>query len=117
MAISNGVVKRTELAKFARPRSTGLIAVRLQEGEHLVNVAITRGDDDVVLVAGNGKVVRFPESKVRAMGRTAHGVRGMKVAAGEEVIALIVPREEGQLLTASTNGYGKRTDLSEFPTK
>ena len=117
MAISNGVVKRTELAKFARPRSSGLIAVRLQEGEHLVNVAITEGDDEVVLVASNGKVVRFSETRVRVMGRTAHGVRGMKVAAGEEVIALIVPREEGQLLTASANGYGKRTDLSEFPTK
>src|SRR5699024_6512945 len=65
----------------------------------------------------NGKVVRFSETRVRVMGRTAHGVRGMKVAAGEEVIALIVPREDGQLLTASANGYGKRTDLSEFPTK
>ncbi|MEQ8261270.1 MAG: DNA gyrase subunit A [Alcanivorax sp.] len=117
MAISNGVVKRTELAKFARPRSNGLIAVRLQEGEHLVNVAITQGDEDVVLVAGNGKVVRFKESKVRVMGRTARGVRGMKVAEGEEVIALMVPQEGGQMLAASENGYGKRTDLSEFPTK
>ncbi|KAF0806822.1 DNA gyrase subunit A [Alcanivorax xiamenensis] len=117
MAISNGVVKRTELAKFARPRSNGLIAVKLQEGEHLVNVAITQGAEDVVLVAGNGKVVRFQESKVRVMGRTARGVRGMKVADGEEVIALIVPQEGGQLLTASEHGYGKRTDLSEFPTK
>ena len=117
MAISNGVVKRTQLAKFARPRSNGLIAVRLQEGEHLVNVAITRGDEDVVLVAGNGKVVRFQESRVRVMGRTARGVRGMKVAEGEEVIALMVPQEGGQMLAASENGYGKRTDLSEFPTK
>jgi DNA gyrase subunit A len=117
MAISNGVVKRTELAKFAKPRSNGLIAVRLQEGEHLVNVAITQGDEDVVLVAGNGKVVRFKESKVRVMGRTARGVRGMKVAEGEEVIALMVPQEGGQMLAASENGYGKRTDLSEFPTK
>ena len=117
MAISNGVVKRTELAKFAKPRSNGLIAVRLQEGEHLVNVAITQGDEDVVLVAGNGKVVRFQESKVRVMGRTARGVRGMKVAEGEEVIALMVPQEGGQMLAASENGYGKRTDLSEFPTK
>ena len=117
MAISNGVVKRTELAKFAKPRSSGLIAVRLQEGEHLVNVAITQGDEDVVLVASNGKVVRFKESKVRVMGRTARGVRGMRVAEGEEVIALIVPEADGQLLTASKNGYGKRTDLSEFPTK
>ena len=100
MAISNGVVKRTELAKFARPRSNGLIAIRMQEGEHLVNVALTEGDEDVMLVASNGKVVRFRESAVRVMGRTARGVRGMKVAEGEEVIALIVPQQDGQLLTA-----------------
>ncbi len=117
MAISNGVVKRTELAKFARPRSNGLIAIRMQEGEHLVNVALTEGGEDVMLVASNGKVVRFRENAVRIMGRTARGVRGMKVADGEEVIALIVPKQDGQLLTASENGYGKRTDVQEFPTK
>ncbi|MBL7249519.1 DNA gyrase subunit A [Alloalcanivorax marinus] len=117
MATSSGVVKRTELARFARPRSSGLIAVRLQDGEDLVNVAITQGDEDVVLVAGNGKVVRFQESRVRVMSRIARGVRGMKLAEGEQVIALIVPQEGGQMLAASENGYGKRTDLSEFPTK
>src|SRR5690606_35099718 len=117
MAISNGIVKRTELAKFARPRSNGLIAIRLQEGQHLVNVALTQGDEDVMLVASNGKVVRFRQSAVRVMGRTARGVRGMKVADGEEVIALIVPDENGQLLTASEKGYGKRTGVDEFPTK
>ena len=117
MAISNGIVKRTELARFARPRSNGLIAIRLQEGQHLVNVALTQGDEDVMLVASNGKVVRFRQSAVRVMGRTARGVRGMKVADGEEVIALIVPDENGQLLTASEKGYGKRTGVDEFPTK
>src|SRR5690606_35965681 len=117
MAISNGIVKRTELAKFARPRSNGLIAIRLQEGQHLVNVALTQGDEDVMLVASNGKVVRFRQSAVRVMGRTARGVRGMKVADGEEVIALIVPDEDGQLLTASEKGYGKRTGVDEIPTK
>ena len=117
MATSSGVVKRTELARFARPRSSGLIAVRLLEGEDLVNVAITQGDEDVVLVAGNGKVVRFKESRVRVMSRIARGVRGMKLADGEQVIALIVPQDGGQMLAASEHGYGKRTDLSEFPTK
>lgn len=117
MAISNGVVKRTEMAKFARPRSNGLIAIKMQEGEQLVNVAITEGNDDVMLVGTTGKVVRFNESAVRVMGRTARGVRGMKLPEGEEVIALIVPQSEGQLLTASENGYGKRTDVDEFPTK
>ena len=117
MATSSGVVKRTELARFARPRSSGLIAVRLQDGEDLVNVAITQGDEEVVLVAGNGKVVRFQESRVRVMSRIARGVRGIKLAEGEQVIALIVPQEGGQMLAASENGYGKRTDLSEFPTK
>ena len=117
MAISNGVVKRTELAKFARPRSNGLIAIKMQEGEHLVNVAITEGDEDVMLVGSTGKVVRFPQSAVRVMGRTARGVRGMKLPQGEEVIALIVPQSGGQLLTASENGYGKRTDVDDFPTK
>ena len=117
MATSNGMVKRTQLAKFARPRSNGLIAVRLQEGQSLVNVAVTQGDEDVMLVAGNGKVVRFRQAAVRVMGRTARGVRGMKVAAGEEIIAMIIPQEGGQLLTSSENGYGKRTAVDEFPTK
>ena len=117
MATSNGMVKRTQLAKFARPRSNGLIAVRLQEGQSLVNVAVTQGDEDVMLVASNGKVVRFRQAAVRVMGRTARGVRGMKVAEGEEIITLIVPQPEGQLLTASENGYGKRTNVDEFPTK
>ena len=117
MATSNGMVKRTQLAKFARPRSNGLIAVRLQDGQSLVNVAVTQGDEDVMLVASNGKVVRFRQAAVRVMGRTARGVRGMKVAAGEEIIAMIIPQEGGQLLTSSENGYGKRTGVDEFPTK
>jgi DNA gyrase subunit A len=117
MATSNGIVKRTQMTKFARPRSNGLIAVKLQEGQSLVNVAVTQGDEDVMLVASNGKVVRFRQAAVRVMGRTARGVRGMKVAKGEEIIALIIPEQGGQLLTASLNGYGKRTGVDEFPTK
>src|SRR5690606_23880660 len=89
----------------------------LQEGQSLVNVAVTQGDEDVMLVASNGKVVRLRQAAVRVMGRTARGVRGMKVAAGEEIIAMIIPQEGGQLLTSSENGYGKRTGVDEFPTK
>jgi DNA gyrase subunit A len=117
MATSSGIVKRTALANFARPRSSGLIAVKLQEGEHLVNVAITHGDEDVMLVARNGKAVRFHQSKVRVMSRLARGVRGIKLADGVDVISLIVPEAEGQILTASENGYGKRTPLTDYPTK
>ena len=117
MATSTGIVKRTQLSKFARPRSNGLIAVRLQPGQSLVNVAVTQGDEDIMLVASNGKVARFRQASVRVMGRTARGVRGMKVAEGETMIALIVPQPDGQLLTASENGYGKRTGVDEFPTK
>lgn len=117
MALSSGVVKRCELTKFARPRSTGLIAIKMQEGEQLVNVAITEGDEDIMLVAGNGKVVRFRQEQVRVMGRTARGVRGIRLADDQEVIALIVPQEGGQLLAASEHGYGKRTNVDEFSTK
>jgi len=117
MATSNGMVKRTQLSKFARPRSAGLIAVRLQEGQSLVNVSVTQGDEDIMLVASNGKVVRFRQAAVRVMGRTARGVRGMRVAEGEEIIALIIPQEGGQLLTSSEHGFGKRTHIDEFPTK
>ncbi|MCK0538713.1 DNA gyrase subunit A [Alcanivorax quisquiliarum] len=117
MATSAGVVKRTKLSKFARPRSNGLIAVRLQEGQSLVNVSVTQGDEDIMLVASDGKVARFRQDTVRVMGRTARGVRGMRIAEGESMIALIVPQEGGQLLTASENGFGKRTLVEEFPTK
>jgi DNA gyrase subunit A len=117
MATSSGIVKRTALANFARPRSSGLIAVKLQEGEHLVNVAITQGHEDIMLVARNGKAVRFHQSKVRVMSRLARGVRGIKLAEGVDVISLIVPEENGQILTASEHGYGKRTPLTDYPTK
>ncbi|MCH8545056.1 MAG: DNA gyrase subunit A [Alcanivorax sp.] len=117
MATSNGTVKKVDMESFSRPRSNGLIAIELDEGNSLVNVAMTSGEEDILLVADNGKAVRFREEDVRPMGRTARGVRGMRVAEGQKVIALIVPAEGGQVLTASEKGYGKRTDVSEFPTK
>ena len=117
MATANGTVKKTELAQFSRPRSAGLIALELEEGNTLVGVAITDGHCDVLLVASSGKAVRFKESDVRAMGRTARGVRGIRLFAGQRVIALMIPAEGGQLLAASENGYGKRTSMEEYPLK
>ncbi|MDL4863068.1 DNA gyrase subunit A [Halomonas elongata] len=136
-ATAKGTVKRTSLAQFSRPRSVGLIAIDLEEGDRLVGAAITDGSDHAMLLSSNGKAIRFDESDVRAMGRTARGVRGMRLLDGAEVISLIIPRSQridaedqddaaadsaepldaGQIyiLTASENGYGKRTRLEEFP--
>ena len=115
MATSNGTVKKVDMDAFSRPRPSGLRAIELEEGNHLVNVAITNGAQQILLVASNGKAIRFDENDVRPMGRTARGVRGMRLAPGQELIALIVPESGGQLLTASENGYGKRTEIDEFP--
>ncbi len=117
MATSNGTVKKTSLDSFSRPRTSGLIALSLDEGDHLVGVALTDGQREVMLLSDAGKVVRFKEEHVRAMGRTARGVRGITLAEGQRVISLIVPEEEGTILTASERGYGKRTAITEFPTK
>ena len=117
MATANGTVKKTALSQFARPRSSGLIALELVEGDSLVGTAITDGSCDVLLLASNGKATRFQEADVRAMGRTSRGVRGMRFGEGESLISMIIPKEGGQVLTISENGYGKRTDQSDFPTK
>ncbi len=117
MATSNGTVKKTSLDAFSRPRNSGLIALSLDEGDHLVGVALTDGEREVMLLSDAGKVVRFKEEHVRAMGRTARGVRGISLDEGQRVISLIVPEENGTVLTASERGYGKRTVMSEFPTK
>jgi DNA gyrase subunit A len=117
MATANGTVKKTPLDQFSRQRSAGLIALELEEGNTLVAVALTDGHCDVLLLASTGKAVRFKESDVRAMGRTARGVRGIRLPAGHRVISLIVPAENGYVLTASEHGYGKRTRVGEFPVK
>ncbi|CAO1663008.1 DNA gyrase subunit A [Salinicola sp. NYA28a] len=138
-ATANGTVKRTTLDQFSRPRSVGLIALDLDEGDRLVGAAITSGSDHVMLLSSNGKAIRFEEGNVRPMGRTARGVRGMRLLDGAEVISLIIPQsqtidadadneadandgeggsvndEQIYILTASENGYGKRTRLEEFP--
>ena len=117
MATANGTVKKTPLARFSRPRPSGLIALALDPGNTLVSAAVVRPDSDLVLVASSGKAARFAAAAVRPMGRTARGVRGIRLTAGDRVIALIVPAVAGALLTASERGYGKRTRIDEFPTK
>jgi DNA gyrase subunit A len=108
-------VKKTPLVAFSRPRSAGIIAVDLEPGEKLVGVAITDGTRDVMLFSSEGKAIRFYEDDVRAMGRNAAGVRGIRLPDGEQVISLIIPDPNGLILTASANGYGKLTPVEEFP--
>jgi DNA gyrase subunit A len=115
MATSLGTVKKTSLALFSRPRASGIIAVALEEGDKLVGVAITDGTKDILLFTTGGKAIRFVEDEVRAMGREAAGVRGVKLSDDARVNALIVA-DEGYILTASGNGFGKLTPLEEFPT-
>ncbi|WLQ14875.1 DNA gyrase subunit A [Hahella aquimaris] len=115
MATRQGTVKKTPLENFSRPRSSGLIALALDEGDMLIGAAITDGKKDVMLFSSSGKAIRFNEDDVRPMGRTARGVRGIRMAEGQAVVSLIIPQEDAFILTASRKGYGKRTAVSEFP--
>ncbi|QYJ99788.1 DNA gyrase subunit A [Shewanella psychrotolerans] len=137
MATSHGTVKKTALTAYSNPRSNGIIAVNLKDGDQLIGVDITDGNDDIMLFSNEGKVVRFNEKArssetgevkidpetgeeviaLRAMGRTATGVRGIKLEDGQQVVSLIVPKGDGAILTVTENGYGKRTDLAEYPAK
>ncbi len=114
MATSGGTVKKTPLVQFSRPRANGIIAIDLRGDDKLVNVAITDGNAEVLLVASHGKSIRFREEDVRPMGRGAAGVRGIKLPSGHEVIALSI-MHEGLILTATENGFGKRTPVDDFP--
>ena len=113
MATSFGIVKKTPCTHFSRPRSTGLIAVDLLDDDRLVGVAVTDGGRDVMLATSDGKLIRFPESEVRAMGRNARGVRGMRLTQGARVISLMIATD-GLVLTATENGYGKCTPAAEY---
>lgn len=151
MATAFGTVKKTALTDFSRPRSAGIIAINLHDGDELIGVDLTSSDtlaimddddvdmdindendsvendasdvavessgDEIMLFSANGKVVRFPANKVRCMGRTAAGVRGIRLESGDKVVSLIVPRGDGAILTATQNGYGKRTEQAQYPTK
>jgi len=116
MATSKGTVKKTPLSDFSRPLARGIIAIDLHEDERLIGVAVSDGRQDMMLFTSGGKAVRFNESEVRSMGRTAHGVRGIRLGEGQRVISLLVA-EPGTVLTLAANGYGKRTPVEEFPTK
>jgi len=113
MATSLGLIKKVSLVDFSRPRSSGIIAIALNDGDQLVQADITDGNHDILLFTDAGKVVRFPEAKVRCMGRQAAGVRGVKLQDQQRVVSLIVSRE-GDILTATQKGYGKRTALDEY---
>ncbi|MFN3709115.1 MAG: DNA topoisomerase (ATP-hydrolyzing) subunit A [Alishewanella aestuarii] len=117
MATANGTVKKTALTEYSRPRSNGIIAVNLNEGDKLIDVGITDGSNEIMLFSDDGKVVRFAEEAVRPMGRGATGVRGIRLRDGGSVVSLIIPQGEGAILTVTENGYGKRTALTEYPTK
>lgn len=118
MATDRGTVKKTELTLFKNARLRGINAIQLDEGEQLIGVAITHGNHDVMLFSDAGKCVRFKESAVRSMGRSAHGVRGMRLAPGQKVVSLLVTdTDTDYVLTATANGYGKRTLVSEYSLK
>jgi DNA gyrase subunit A len=115
MATAQGTVKKTPLSEFSRPRPSGIIAVDLDDGDFLVGAALTDGKHDVMLFSSGGKAVRFEESDVRPMGRGAHGVRGMLLDKGQRVISMLVAEDEQQsVLTATENGFGKRTPIVEY---
>jgi DNA gyrase subunit A len=115
MATSSGTVKKTSLEQFSRPRANGIIALRLDEGDELIGTVVTNGDDQLMLFSDAGKVIRFHEEKVRQMGRTARGVRGMRISDENRVIALVRADDDSQILTVTENGYGKRTCMTEHP--
>ncbi len=114
MATERGVVKKTPLTDFSRPRANGIIALGLNEGDYLIGADITSGASDVMLTASGGRAIRFNEADVRPMGRTARGVRGIRMQPGERMISQIIVTEESQVLTVTENGYGKRTDVNEY---
>ena len=118
MATADGTVKKCKLTDFSRPRPSGLRAIELVDGNQLIGVEVTDGHHDIMLFNNAGKAVRFKESKVRAMGRTARGVRGIRLAEGQKVNSLIVVKsEESSVLTVTENGFGKRTAMTDYAVK
>jgi len=116
MATASGTVKKTPLTDFSRPRASGIIAVDLRDDDQLIGVDITDGESRIMLFTSAGKAIRFEETSVRAMGRTACGVRGVKLGEGQRVISLIIG-DDGDVLTVTENGFGKRTAVDQFPVK
>jgi DNA gyrase subunit A len=114
MATRNGIIKKTPLDNFSNPRITGINAANLPDDDELIEVALTDGTFDIVLATRLGQAIRFPEEKVRGMGRTAYGVKGIKLAKNDYVIGMVVVKREGTLLSVTENGFGKRTKISEY---
>ncbi|MDR1012539.1 MAG: DNA gyrase subunit A [Coxiellaceae bacterium] len=115
MATVKGMVKKVALKQFANPRSNGIIAINLLYGDNLIGAALTDGKRDVMLFSSAGKAIKFSEEQVRIVGRTARGVRGMKIKDDQQIISLIIVKPESAILIATENGYGKRTLVSDFP--
>ena len=114
MGTKKGTIKKTDLGAFSNPRSAGIIAIQIDDDDRLIAVAETDGTKDLVIGSRNGMAIRFAEADARPMGRTAYGVRGMQLREGDDVVAMQVVSEDGTLLTVCENGYGKRTDVSEY---
>jgi DNA gyrase subunit A len=114
MGSRSGTVKKSPLSSFSNPRKAGIIAITLQDDDELVNVVLTDGNKDVVMVSRHGKAIRFAESEVRSMGRSAQGVRGMRLESGDEVVSVDIVNEDATLLTITENGFGKRTEFGEY---
>lgn len=117
MATSSGIVKKTALIEFSRPRNAGIIALNLNSGDELIGADITDGNNEVMLFTAYGKVVRFKETQVRSMGRLAIGVKGIHLLQGDRIVSLIIPQGQSSILTVTHNGFGKRTDQSEYPVR
>jgi len=115
MVTRNGIINKTELAAFSNPRSDGIKAIKLLEGDELLDAKLSNGDNDIILASSNGMATRFKESLVRATGRGSIGVKGMKLRENDFVVAMVVVQRGGTLLAVSENGYGKRTDLEDYP--
>jgi DNA gyrase subunit A len=114
MATERGIIKKVPLVDFSRPRTDGIIALLLEDGDRLVGVGITHGKNEILLFSDAGKVVRFQESQIRGMGRKSYGVRGIRLQNDQSVIAMIIAQADGSILTATENGYGKRTPITEY---
>ena len=114
MVTAQGTVKKVALEHFSKPRASGIIALELAENDRLINADITNGDQEIMLFSDTGKVIRFHEKAVRAMGRTAHGVRGMRLQTDQSVVALVIVKDDSAILTATEQGYGKRTAIEEY---
>ncbi|XBC44802.1 MAG: DNA topoisomerase (ATP-hydrolyzing) subunit A [Buchnera aphidicola (Schlechtendalia chinensis)] len=117
MATAKGMVKKTNICEFKKPRTSGIIAIKLKNDDELIGVSLTNGKDKIMLFTAIGKAVHFSEKLVRTMGRNASGVKGISIKSQDKVVSLVVPRGTGNILIVTEHGYGKRTEIREFPTK